>query len=147
MSNSVLQDRSGPDWPLGIIVVPTPGTPVNIMSLVDSGNTSSPAQATPDANGTPYPMYTTRFQQIIFQAVKAGASHGTQNNTGNVYIVRKGQGSSNRDDTGAIVKALVPGETFFLASAPQVKDVFSGYRYSIDADNANDACLVTGLVF
>lgn len=147
MSNSVLADRQGPDWPLGIILVPTPGTPVNIMNLVDANNTSAPAQATPDANGVPYPMYTIRAQQIIFQAVKPGASHGTQNNTGNVYIVRKGTGSSNRDDLGAIVKTLIPGETFFLGSSAQVKDVFSPYRYFLDADNANDAALVTLLIF
>jgi hypothetical protein len=35
----------------------------------------------------------------------------------------------------------------FLASAPSVKDVFSPYRYLIDADSNNDAALVTGLAF
>jgi hypothetical protein len=80
----------------------------------------------------------------MFQAFKPGASHGTQVNTGNVYIVRKGvQGAGNRDDTGSIVKTLSPGETFFLASAALNRNVYSPYRYSLDADNANDGAFVT----
>ena len=64
-------------------------------------------------------------------------------NAGNVYIVRK---SGNRDDTGTIIKVLSPGETFYLASAPLNRNVFSGYRYYIDADTAGDGALVTGIV-
>jgi hypothetical protein len=72
-----------------------------------------------------------------------------QTNTGNVYIVRygdKGAGSGNRDDPGVMVAVLLPGQTLFLASAPANRNVYSPYRYYIDADNANDGALVTGIV-
>ncbi len=136
---SVLYDRQGPDWPLGSIVVAAPGTPVGIMSLMDPVDAGDPS--TPTAAGVP--EYTVRCQQIMFQAVKAD-THGLVNNTGNIYIVRKG---GNRDDPGAIVAMLQPGQTLFLSSAPAVRDVFSPYRYFIDADNAADAAQVTLLIF
>src|SRR5689334_20742000 len=97
MPNSVMRDYNGPDWPLGLIVVAVPGTPVEITSLIDSGTDAS--SLTPD---TEYPI---RFATIQFQGFKAGAAHGLQPNTGNAYIVRKGAGTGtgNRDDLGAIV--------------------------------------------
>ena len=138
---SVLQDPQGPDWPLGNIVVVAPGTPVSIMSLVDPSSFADPSTATGSVAGVP--EYTRRCQQIIFQGVKDAVS-GLQNNTGNVYIVRKG---GSKDDAGSIVMVLQAGQTFFLASAPAVKDVFSPYRYYIDADNAADGAQVTLLIF
>lgn len=147
MANTVLQDRQGPDWPLGFISVATPGTPVGIMSLVDQNNKNDPSTAT-SAGGTA--EYTQRCQQIMFQGFKPGASHGMQNNSGLVYIIRRnagGAGSGNRDDPGVMVFVLSPGQTIFLASAPAVVDVFSPYRYSVDADNAGDGALVTLLIF
>jgi len=140
MPNSVMRDINGPDWPLGSIIVTVPGTPVNIMSLVDPGITETTASPL-------NPEFTTRFQQITFQGFKAGA-HGLVPNTGNVYIVRKGVGggTGNRDDYGAIIWVLTPGQTFILGSAALSQNVFSPYRYFADADNANDACQVTGLV-
>jgi len=148
MANSVLLDVYGPDWPLGLIVVPTPGTPVSIMSLVDPSSVNAPNTATTLGTAGEY-EYSPLCQQIAFLAVKAGASHGTQNNTGNIYIVRYNSrtvGSGNRDDPGAIVWALGPGGNLFLSSAPLVRETFSPYRYYIDADNANDSCLVTLLI-
>jgi hypothetical protein len=136
---SVLYDRQGPDWPLGLIAVAAPGTPVGIMSLVDPGSLADPS--TPTAAGVP--EYSARCQQIMFQGVKA-AAHGLQVNTGNVYIVRKG---GSRDDSGTIVAMLQPGQTIWMASAPAVLDVFSPYRYYVDADNAGDSALVTLLIF
>lgn len=143
-TQSVQRDVHGPDWPLGAIVVATPGTPVGIMSLVDSSLLAAPATKTPGTSGAP--EYTVRFQQIIFQGFKPNTD-GMQPNTGNVYIVRKGvQGAGNRDDYGSIVYVLQPGDTLFLASAPLNRDVFSPYRYSLDADNAGDGALVVGIV-
>ena len=145
MALSVQRDRQGPDWPLGNIVVAAPSTPVNIMSLVDPGNVDAPETAPSSAaSGTATGNeYTVRAQQIIFQAFKA--SGGLAANTGNIYIVRKGAagGSGNRTDQGSIVAVLTPGQTFILASAAFSRNVFDPYRYSIDADNANDACQVT----
>lgn len=155
MTLSVMKDRQGPDWPLGLISVATPGTPVSIMSLVDASNYNDPATAAPTpATANQVDEYTVRAYGIIFIACKAGASHGVQINTGNIYIVRKGvQGNGNRDDYGAMVATLPPGATtgiefptFFLNAAPLNRNVFSPYRYFIDADNANDSCLVTLLI-
>lgn len=147
MALSVMLDEYGPDWPLGLIVVATPGTPVGIMSLVDSASVNAPNTITPTGTVAGEYEYSPSVQQIFFAAVKAGASHGTQNNTGNIYIVRKGvQGAGNRDDYGAMVFPLAPGASLFLSSAPLERNVFSPYRYSIDADNANDSCLVTLLI-
>jgi hypothetical protein len=82
--------------------------------------------------------------------MKPGATHGTQNNTGNIYIVRyaarNNSGTGNRDDYGAIVWTLVPGSNLFFSSAPLERNVFSPYRYFIDSDNANDGAFVTLLI-
>jgi hypothetical protein len=139
-TQSVQKDKQGPDWPLGLIVVATPGTPVGIMSLVDPTGVNDPSTATPGISGAD--EYTVRAQQIMIQGFKAGASHGLANNTGNIYVVRKGvQGAGNRDDYGSIVATITPGLTLFLASAPFNRNVWSPYRYFIDADNASDAAL------
>jgi len=147
---SVQLDPHGPDWPLGFIKVVTPGTPVGVMSLVDPAAYNNPSTGTPTSFAAgPSAEYTVRAQQIIIQAYKPGASHGLQNNTGNIYITRQGiagQGSGNRDDTGSIVFTLTPGQTLTLASAPLDRNVFSPYRYSIDADNAGDGAMVTLLI-
>ena len=149
MPNSVLQDPQGPDWPLGNIVVTVPGTPVRITNLVDSGAVNAPETPT---NPTVFPSgpstsdeFTRVAQQIIFQAFKAGAGPPKlANNTGNIYIIRKG--SQGITDLGVVVAVLTPGQSFVLGSSAMVRNVFSIYRYFIDADNANDACQVTAII-
>jgi len=144
-TQSVQKDIQGPDWPLGLIAVAAAGTPVGIMSLVDPNSYNSPNTA----SSVNTAEYTVRAYGILFVACKAGASHGLQANTGNIYICRKGvQGAGNRDDYGSIVTFLPPGSStvpssFFLLAAPLNRDVFSPYRYYIDADNNGDSCLVT----
>ena len=133
---AVLLDRHGPDWPLGFIEVAVPGTPVKLTSLVDPTDARAPEARTSE--------YSPRCQQILLQAFKPGVAHGMQVNAGFVYIVRKG---GDRDDYGTIVKVLSPGESFYLASAPSVKDVFSPYRYYVDGDNAGDGVLAVLLIF
>lgn len=144
MANSVHQDRQGPDWPLGNIAVPTPGTPVNIMSLVDPTLKDAPENATSSNTAE----YTHRAQQIIFQAYKAGAGPPRLGaNTGIVYIVRKAlAGAGGVADVGTIVAALSPGQTFILGSAALSRNVYNLYRYLIDADTANDGCEVTAII-
>lgn len=149
MTLSVMQDRkAGPDWPLGAIAVPVPGTPVSIMSLVDATNVNAPETA--PSSTTPGTAtgdeYTASCQQIMFQGFKSNAGTGMVSNVGNIYIMRKGPGTSNRTDFGAMVAVLPPGQTLFIASAPRNRDQFSPYRYYVDADNANDAVLVTLLI-
>lgn len=144
MALSVLKDREGPDWPLGLIVVPTPGGPVSLMSLVDPSNVNDPSTPTPGTSGAN--EYTERCNQIVIWGVKA-AANGLQPNAGNIYLCRKGvQGPGNRNDYGAIVAIIFPGQAFTLVPSALVRDGFSPYRYFIDADNAGDSALVTLII-
>jgi hypothetical protein len=153
MANSVQKDFQGPDWPLGSIIVVTPGTPVSIMANVDPGNVNAPETALQPAGlnmiqSGGQQEYTVLAQQIMFQGFKGNAGTGLVVNTGNIYIVRKGvgAGTGNRTDYGSIVAVVPSGQTLFLASAPRNRGTWGPYRYFIDADNANDACQVTLLV-
>lgn len=146
MPNSIHLDRQGPDWPLGLITVAASGTPINIMSVVDSGNVNAPG-----TSGATSDEYTVRAYGIIFTAVKSVAPIVL--NTGAIYITRKGVGSGtgNKADSGAIVAVLQPGvatalQTFTLLASPLNREIFSPYRYSIDADTNADGCLVTLLI-
>lgn len=141
MANSVQRDKNGPDWPLGSIAVPTPGTPVEITSLIDATGTD----ASSPTIDTEYP---TRFATIEFQGFKSNAGTGAVPNTGNIYIVRKGvgAGSGNRTDFGSIVAIVAPGQTYQLPLMALSVNMYNPYRYFIDADNANDAAQVTGFV-
>jgi hypothetical protein len=47
MAAGIQKNRFGPFWPLGSIVVVTPGTPVNMMSLVDPSLINAPSQLVP----------------------------------------------------------------------------------------------------
>jgi hypothetical protein len=143
MAQSIRKDFNGPIWPLGLIVVATPGTPVSIMSLVDPTSANDPN--TLSSRITPAQEYTVRAQQIIFQGYKA--SGGLAGNSGNIYILRRGgNGSNNRTDYGTMALVVATGQTIVLASAPLNRNVFSPYDYFVDADNASDGCLVTLVV-
>jgi hypothetical protein len=149
-TQSVQKDsKSGPVWPLGLITVATPGTPVGIMSLVDPSSYNAPETATAiePAGSAQNDEYTSVFQQIMFQGFTSNAGTGVISNQGNVYIMRKGvQGAGNHTDFGSMVAVLSPGQTIFIGSAPRNRDTFSGYQFYIDADTANDSALVTGFV-
>jgi hypothetical protein len=140
---SVHKDPQGPDWPLGNIAVPTTGTPVSIMNLVDSAQSNAPETATSGLTDE----YTRRAQQIIFQAYKAGAAPPKfAANAGNVYVVRKSIGAGGQNDVGTVIACLTPGQTFILGSAALNRNVYNLYRYFIDADTANDGCQVTAII-
>jgi len=144
MANSVHQSIHGSVWPLGNIVVPTPGTPVRITNLVDSAAVNAPESATSATSDE----YTRRAQQIIFQAYKAGAAPPKLAlNTGNIYIIKKAlAGAGGVGDVGTVVVVLQPGQTFTLGSAPLDRNVFNLYDYYVDADTANDACQVMAII-
>lgn len=144
MTASIQQDPNGPDWPVGNIIVVTPGTPVGLMSLVDPASVNDPARATSATSAE----YTRRAYQIQFQGVRANGSGGMAYNNGFVYILRRpvGVGTGDRNDPGSIVKVLAPGETYFLDAAPTNRNVWSPYRYFLDADNAGDAAQVTLII-
>lgn len=151
MANSIHKDPQGPLWPLGNIVVATPGTPVSIMSLVDSTLSNAPENPTSYVSAAVIAEYTVRAYAIIFQACKSGAgAPKLTNNTGNVYIVRKAlSGSGGVADTGTVLFALaaggtgLPGVPFVLDGAALNRNTFSPYEIYVDADNAGDGVQVT----
>ena len=154
MAQSVYKGYNGPGpIPLGLIQVATPGTPVQITSLIDSTSVNAPETLTPGASAvntgaaTSSNEYTVTCQQIIVQGMTSNAGNGLKNNTGNVYLMVKGvQGLGNRTDFGAMVLAVTPGLTAVLASAPADVNVFSPYKFYLDADTANDGALITIVV-
>ena len=146
MANSILLDYQGPDWPLGFIAVPTPGTPVNIMSLVDPTGANNPN--TIAVAGSNAAEYSPSVYSVWFQGLKPGNNSvgQMQHNAGNVYIMRKGAGGSgNNSDTGAMVQILAPGGSVALPISPATQRGFSPYRYYLDADNAGDGALCTAI--
>ena len=147
MANSVHQDRQGPIWPLGNIVVAAAGTPVQITNLIDSAKANAPETPTPGTSGAD--EYTPRAQQIIFQGLKAGAGPpALVNNAGLLYILKRGAGggTGNKTDLGTIIFALAPGGTFILGSAALNRNVYNPYEYFVDADTTGDACQVTMII-
>lgn len=148
MGVTVLKDKQGPIWPLGNIVVVTPGTPVNIMSLVDPTSVNAPESPTPGTSGSD--EYTSRATAIIFQPFKPGSGTILAANTANklVYIVRKATaGNGGTADPGVVVAALRPGDPAFVLYAPALdKNIFNPYDFYIDADTAGDGMQVTLLI-
>lgn len=141
-TQSVQKNPAGPFWPLGAILVPTPGTPVRLTSLIDPNNYNPPEQPTLPQSAE----YTVRAQQLCLQGFTP-TTHGMTANTGNVYLIQKGgAGSNNRDDYGSIIAVIQPGGTIFLASSALNRNVFSPYELWVDADNASDALLVTLII-
>lgn len=143
MANSIQKDVNGPDWPLGFIAVPTPGSPVSIMSLVDPTGVNDPSKPTSQFTAE----YSPRAYQIQFQAMKPTDS-GMTYNVGFAYVMRmptKG-GSGGKSDTGSIVAVLPSGSTYFLDAAPINKNVWSPYRYYVDADMAGEGLLCTLII-
>lgn len=142
MANSVLQDRQGPDWPLGFVKVATPGAPVNVMSVVDPTNVNAPETATEAGSNE----YTPRAQRMMFMGYQPSAGAAAYiPNTGNVYIIRKpsSAGVGGKGDSGVLVKILAPAETWEIDAAALNRNTFSPYRYSLDADTANDGAMIT----
>src|SRR5579864_7636326 len=145
MANSVHLDKQGPVWPLGLIIVPTPGTPVRITNLVDSAAVNAPEAVTSATSDE----YTSRAYAIIFQGFKTGAAPPKlAANTGIVYVVKKAlAGAGGVGDVGTIIAAIRTGDPpFVLTSAPMNRNTFNLYEFYIDADTANDGCLVTAII-
>ena len=147
MALSVQKDIQGPLWPIGLITVAASGTPVNLMSVVDTGlNIWNPATATPPNTGTiteSLPEYPLAAQQLLIFACKSVAPFVA--NTGTTYIVEKGAGggSGNKTDSGSIIAIISSSGSIVLGSAASNRNVFNPYNLYVDADNSGDGVLVT----
>jgi len=147
MANGVAKVPYGPLWPLGNIANVTPGTPVNLMSLVDPNSVNAPQTATPGTAGAN--EFTVRCNQIVVQGMKSNGGNGLTNNTGNVYVILKATaspGTNNRSDLGSIVLTVGSGLTGVIAAPAQETLKFSPYQLWIDADNAGDGAQVTIII-
>jgi hypothetical protein len=144
MANSVHQSRQGPIWPLGSVVVSTPGTIRNMMINVDPNLVNAPSVVVPGTVGSN--EYTVKCNQIIVQGVKSNAGTGLTNNTGNIYVILKGNGTNNRTDTGCIIAQVAAGQTLIIAPSAQSTDVFNPYLLWIDADNGGDSAQISLII-
>jgi len=146
MANGVSKSPQGPFWPLGNIVVVTPGTPVNMMSLVDSALKGDPGVVT--GSTTAVPEYTVRANMIVVQGMKSNGGNGLTNNSGNVYVIQKGSvgGTNNRSDLGCIILAVPLGQTGVITSAPLNRNTLDPYLLWIDGDNASDGAQITLII-
>lgn len=142
MANSVMRDINGPDWPLGLITVAVPGTPVGFMSVLDSAAGDETTKSIFD------PEYVPRFKAFLITPAHSLAPYVA--NTGAIYIVRAAAvgGSGNRADAGAIVAVIQ--QTFLgpyrFDLAELSLNALSPYRYFLDADTAGDGAIITGLI-
>src|SRR5947209_8697369 len=102
------------------------------MSVVDASSVNAPETATPGTAGAD--EYTVVAQQIIIRAVKSINPYVP--NTGAIYLIQApaGSGTGNKTDSGVMVAVILPGETFVLSPATQVRNMFNPYEYFIDAD-------------
>ena len=143
MALSVCQARSGPVWPLGCVVVPSPGTPVCIMANVDANNNSAPETASGPTNPSGA-AYTPTCHKILYQGVHPAANNnGMVANSGNVYLMARPQGGSgNRSDSGAMIAVIFPTVGGAWGAMEVELDTVSPYQFFVDADSANDGLLV-----
>lgn len=144
MSNSILADIQGPDWPLGSVAVATPGTPVGLMSVADPTSKWAPGTAVDPLVGLP--GYTVRGYRLVMYGYKNSGTTWVAN-TGNVYLLRKGSGSSNRSDSGVLVEVIPTAGRVVIEGVSLVKDWCSPYRYFVDADTAADALTAVLWIF
>lgn len=141
---SVQKNIHGPIWPLGFIAVPTPGTPVNIMNLVDPNNTIwNPNQPTPPStSAVPVSEYAARAAYIWVQAVKTGSPWTIT--TGNIYVCMT---SGGKADPGGVIAVCFPGNFLQLPGVAAVKNVFNPYEIFLDADVAGEGAIVNLGIF
>ena len=144
MANSTHNSKSGPIWPLGSIVIATAGTIRNLMINVDPNLVNAPSAPVPGTTGAN--EFTVKCNQIIIQGVKSNGGSGLTNNTGNIYLILKGNGTNNRTDTGAIVAQIAAGQTLILAPSAMNVEVFNPYLLWVDSDNSGDAAQVTLII-
>ena len=146
MPNSVIKKCGGPAWPLGCIVVPSPGTPVPLSSLIDANNNSAPGTPTlgyPNAGNE----YTPNLAGLSISGYHQGGNNNAAMvpNTGNIYLLvpKAGNGSGNASDAGCMV-AIIPSTAQYFFPPDFFAGLFSPYTLYLDADNANDAGLCVG---
>jgi hypothetical protein len=149
MANSTIQNPQGTFWPLGFIPVANNGTPVNIMSVVDSQMVNAPGNPVGPgyANAA---EFSPTCHRIWIQAVKPGNGNvAWQNTSGNVYVLmplgpgnQNSGGPGNKSDSGVLIALLTPGGFVNLPSMEWDGPTISPYGFVIDADVNGDGANV-----
>jgi hypothetical protein len=127
---TVFGSPTGVLYPLGLIVVATPGTPVGLGQNV-------PITTAFGTAANPVPMVA---NEISFKA--RGGTSGTGSNvanTGNIYIILGKNG--NKSIQNSILLDIAPGNGFVLSSAAFNSPLTLSSIF-IDADTGNDAVRV-----
>lgn len=141
MALSVRQDRSGPLWPLGLITVTTSGTPVGVMSLVDSASYNAPE--------TPTSAHAAEYASVEVTDVIVTPVHSVAPivaNTGAIYVLLSGgTGTGNKTDPGTTVLIINTGSgpVHLIDVISRLQAKINPYNIYIDADTAGDGALVT----
>lgn len=150
MANSVIQDPTGVDWPLGFISIATPGTPVNLMVNVDPTSANAPGHPQGPGSLPAGPEFTPRCHRIQLQGFHPSGTTGMIANTKNAYVMRApgpnnqfAGGAGNYNDPGAIVAIVPAGQTIYIPALETDQASISPYRYTLDADVASEGALVT----
>lgn len=146
MALSVQKSGGGPVWPLGCIIVATPGTPICVMSLIDPNNLNAPGAQVSGPFPASAKEWTYNFRGIGIQGYHAAANNnGMVANNGQVYLLSppsNNGGPGNRSDSGSMIKIIGPGVDFFYPSPSPGVDFISPYNLFIDADTAGDGALI-----
>lgn len=130
---------TGPCYPLGKIIVATPGTPVLLSQNVSiSTGFGTPTGGVPSLTTAGSPAGMCANQLII-------RSYPT--NAGYTYICMKGTTAQpgNKNVPNSIIIPLAPGDFFNLAS-PQLSNPFVLTQLVVDADTANNALQISCVI-
>lgn len=126
---------STPDFPLGLVTVAVPGTPVGLLDGAAFAKYKSGAGSTTTGGGFRPGQTPVMARSIILQV--------DPNNKGFTYFGRKGMVRATRV---GVILILPPGAALSSYSTTfgnnQVNDL-KVEDYYVDADNANDSLIVT----
>lgn len=124
---------TGPVYPLGLFTVATAHTVVTLdanVPITNAFGTASGGIKGLSTTGSPAP--------ILCNQIKCMAPSA---NTGDVYLVFKGQASNGTGGTSVILS--IPKGTERVLIFPYQMNGFSVDQYAIDADTNSDKCYVT----
>lgn len=110
--------------PFGNVVVPTPGTPVQLTSVMQNITVGSGKMC-----ASTDPVLCNKISLIASPITQGGSG-----NTGNLYI---GQKTMVRATLAGVVAVIAPGGGFSVTNNVSM-NIYDLSQWYVDADNAND---------